>query len=152
MNVRLCELVHEEIQAKTNGEGSTSNAPQSIVESMVPGGTNSEGPRSSLLSPVGALVFLAQSMVLGENSSKEPRDPLLVPNVDSVSMIPPAAPLMIPLDTPFQVPHPMFHLMDPLMNPLKMVPLVDPSQVFPFCPFLSQIFSSIVPQMCTTIP
>ncbi|MCD7463427.1 hypothetical protein HAX54_050564 [Datura stramonium] len=144
--------IHEAIKVKTDGEGSTSNTPQSIVEPMIFYGTSSEGQRSSLLAPVGALVFVAQSMVQGETSAEGPRDPLLVPNVDSISKIPPAAPLMIPPDAPNQVPHPMFHLMDPSRNPLKTVPLVDPSQVSPSCPFSSQIFPSIVSQTFTTIP
>ncbi|MCE3050185.1 hypothetical protein HAX54_046600 [Datura stramonium] len=119
---------------------------------MIPGGTSSDGPRSSILGLAGALVFVSQSIIPGETSSEDPRAPLLVPNVDSVSIIPLAAPLMIPSDAPAQVPHPMFHLMDPLRNPPKTVPLMDPSKVSPSFQFSSQIFPSIVPQMFTIIP
>ncbi|MCE3050186.1 hypothetical protein HAX54_046601, partial [Datura stramonium] len=123
--------VHEAIKVKTDGEGFTSNAPQSIFKLMIPGGTSSEGTRSSILGLAGAPVFVAQSIITGETSSEGPRDPLLVPNVDSISIIPLATPLIIPLDTPAQVPHPMFHLVDHSRNPPKTVPLMDPSQVSP---------------------
>ncbi|MCE3050184.1 hypothetical protein HAX54_046599 [Datura stramonium] len=76
--------VHEAVKVKTDGEGFTSNAPQSIFEPMIPGGTSSKGPRSSILGLAGAPIFVAQSIIPGETSSEGPRDPLLVPNVDSI--------------------------------------------------------------------
>ncbi|XP_055803532.1 MADS-box transcription factor PHERES 2-like [Solanum dulcamara] len=93
--------VRELMRKNVDGEGSTSNVPQSIVESMVTDRTNSRGPRDPsplLFSQMFPLVVpqlfspISHQMTIGENPGMAPLMPSTI--VDSPMPSPTMAPLM----------------------------------------------------------
>ncbi|MCD7455885.1 hypothetical protein HAX54_029987 [Datura stramonium] len=153
---KVCKV----IKMKTDKMGSTLIAPQPIVESIVPGGTSSEGPRAPLLdlvgAPVSVLSLVAPSTVPDRTNFKETRTPLLVPIVAPISMVPPVSSSIVPPPSLAQVTQPMFYPVAPLRTPPQTVPLVNdlwispspnPPPLFP-----SEMFPPMVLQMYPPIP
>ncbi|KAK4379549.1 hypothetical protein RND71_001411 [Anisodus tanguticus] len=148
---RTCEAM----KAKTDGEGTTSNAPQPIVELMVPGGTISIGPNAPLLDPSVASLTMDPWVVPGETNFKGPGASLLAPDVAPISVIPPVAlsivpqtdASVVPLFASTQVSQLMFQPVASLTAPPQTVGLVGPSRVPPSPPmFSSQMFPQMVSQ------
>lgn len=137
-----------QIRKAMNGEEvCTINVPQPIVESIIIGGTNSEGTKATLLAPASSLLPMnpleSPSMVHGGINFDKMKTPPFVPNV---------APTIVPLSASPKVTQQMLHLADPSRTPIKMVPLMNTSQTNPSPLFSSSIFPSIVPNLFSTIP
>lgn len=140
--------VHETIKMKVEGEGSTSNATQSIAGMMVPSKTSSE---ARVEAPVPMIPLPVPLTMANGTNSEGPRAPLFVPDMAPISVVSMAAPLLVPSATSTQVPQPMFHMTTPLMTFSETDPLVDTSRIYPspnpLVSFSSQIFPPMVPQM-----
>ncbi|TMX03993.1 hypothetical protein EJD97_012375 [Solanum chilense] len=137
-----------QIRKAMNGEKVyTINVPQPIVESIIIGGTNSEGTKATLLAPASSLLPMnpleSPSMVHGGINFDKTKPPPFVPTV---------APTTVPLSASPKVTQQMLHVADPSRTPIKMVPLMNTSQINPSPLFSSYIFPSIVPNLFCTIP
>ncbi|KAH0684638.1 hypothetical protein KY290_021161 [Solanum tuberosum] len=131
--------VSEAMKKNVCEQDSTSNVPQSFVGPMIPGGTNIEGSKASVLPltsfPLSIVPLLSPLTILGGTYFERREDSLFTPNV-----------------APIRMPQEMFHQEDPLRTPFQEFPLVDPSQ-FPASPLsFSHMFPPMVPQLFSPLP